>query len=176
METAEEEMFLVTSNGEVVRKINEGEIFTCLEEGDRVFRKDKVENIDKSSPVNMRFGKINLRELSNIGHRYPIFLDLALYVQYGTGKLVFRNGLPITRESMPRICNVSIATINRQLKGLMHEDVIKSVRDGKNMIYFMNPYILHLGAKVRQSLLDLFLDTNYKRTCEKMWDGEKNDV
>lgn len=173
MEIAEEPLLLVTEDGEVVQQVPRGQIFTCLTEGDRVFRKDGVENIEKSSPVNMRFGKINLKELANIGHKYPIFLDITNYVQYGTGKLVFRNGLPIHRSDLPKICNVSKNTVDRQLKGLMKDDVIKSVRDDKKIIYFMNPYVLHLGSKVRQSLLDLFADTEYKRTCEKMWNGDK---
>jgi hypothetical protein len=173
MEIAEEPMFLVKESGEVVQQVPRGQIFTCLNEGDRVFRKDGVENIEKSAPVNMRFGKINLKELAKIGHKYPIFLDISDYVQYGTGKLVFRNGLPVHRSDLPRICNVSKNTIDRQLKGLMKDDVIKSVRDDKKIIYFMNPYVLHLGTNMRQSLLDLFADTEYKRTCEKTWSGDK---
>lgn len=173
MEITEEPMFLVNANGEVVQEVPRGQIFTYLNEGDRVYRKDGVENIEKSAPINMRFGKINLKELANIGHKYPIFLDITNYVQYGTGKLVFRNGLPVHRSDLPKICNVSKNTIDRQLKGLMRDDIIKSVRDDKKIVYFMNPYVLHLGANMRQSLIDLFADTEYKRTCEKMWSSDK---
>ncbi len=173
MEIAEKTMFLVDENGEVINEVPRGKMFTYLDEGDRVFRRDRIDEIDRMSPVNMRFGKINLTDAAIIGHKYPIFLDLMKYVQYGTGKLVFRNGLPVSRDSFPRICNVSSHTIDRQLKGLMKDDVIKAVRNGKNKIYYMNPYILHLGQKIRNALVDLFKDTFYINTCEKMWDGDK---
>ena len=47
MDVAEKTMFLVDENGEVINEVPRGKMFTYLDEGDRVFRRDRVDEVDR---------------------------------------------------------------------------------------------------------------------------------
>ena len=173
MKSLRETYYLVNDDGEVIDKADGNEVFAKLEIGDRVLRKNSIEKIEKAIPLDMRFMKINFYPFREICRKYSIFLSIVEYLQYETGRIVFRNGNMINRKTLLKLCGVSKNTFDKQMSGLIKDDAIKGVRDGKNIIYFVNPYIIHIGKKVNLSLYDLFKDTQYKRTYERTLKGNK---
>lgn len=175
MSKSSEKLYLVNSNGEVIEEIPIGKTLTYLNEGDKVFRNDGIEGIEKTVAIKMRFAKVNLKVFWELCHKYPILTKMLEYLQYQTGKLVYRNGVTINRKNLARACGVTKGTITRQIKGLIEEDVIKIVKNGRDSIFYVNPYIAHIGKKVNYSLYVLFKDTIYKKKYDKTLEGEKDD-
>ncbi len=164
---------LGNNRGEAVYVLKEGESVALLERGDRILRRDSIFNPDKLCSVKMRFAKINPSAPREWGMKYPLFLILLDYVQYQTGKLVYRNGVAINRRNLAKACGVSNSTVDRQLKGLIEEDIVKPVKDGRDTIFYINPYVVHVGKKVQASLIELFKDSRYKDTYERTLEGKK---
>ena len=160
-------------NGEAIYILKEGESVAILNTVDRILRRDAIYNPDKLSKVKMRFVKFNPSAPKEWGMKYPLILVLLDYIQYQTGKLVYRNGVTINRTNLAKVCGVSPSTIDRQLKGLIEEDVIKPVKDGRDTIFYVNPYVVHVGPKVQNSLLELFSGSRYKDTYEKTLERKK---
>jgi len=160
-------------NGEAIYILKEGESVAVLEAGDRILRRDAIYNPDKLSKVKMRFVKFNPSAPKEWGMKYPLILVLLDYIQYQTGKLVYRNGVTINRRNLSKVCGVSPSTVDRQLKGLMEEDVIKAVKNGRDTVFYINPYVVHVGPKVHGSLLELFKASRYREMYEKTLERNK---
>lgn len=161
--------FLVDENGEILDETSEdGEVFTKLTIGDRVYRKSGEEETPRLRTIDMRFVKVNIHEIGRIGRKYPIFLRMIEYIQYQSNKLAFSNGKPINRQNLARVCGVCKNTVDTQLRGLIKEDVIKGVKDGRNCIYYVNPYIAHFGKQVYESVEKMFSSTIYKENRERL--------
>lgn len=164
--------YFIDDDGVVVGELREGETVAILQTGDRILRKNNIESYDNQVAIKMRFGKVNLRVFGKIAAKYPLFLLMLDYVAYQSGKLMFKNGVTINRRNLAKACGVSNATVDRQLKGLIEEDVIKSVKDGRDSVFFVNPYVFHIGKKVNYSLYELFKDTAYRENYERRLDSD----
>jgi len=167
--------YIADENGEIIKELSDSESLAILNVGDRILRRGKIEDLKKLVPIKMRFGKINMRAFGMICRKYPIFANMIEYVGYQTGKLSYRNGVLINRTNLAKACGVSSATVDRQIKGLIKDDVIKIVKDGRNSVFYVNPYIIHIGKCVYQSLVDMFRDTIYKKNYEKTLEGENSN-
>lgn len=161
-------------NGEAIYVLKEGESVAVLNYGDMVFRRNGEIKSDKLVSIDMRFTKTNQMVYGRLAYKYPLLNLLMEYIQYQTGKLVYRNNVAINRKNLAKVCEISPATVNRQLKGLIEEDVIKIAKEGRNSIFFMNPYVVHVGKKVYESLVEMFKETKYKQTYQKMIGSDKN--
>lgn len=164
------------NNGQAIYVLKEGEQVAIVQKGDILLRKGKIEDFEHLTKINMKFVKVNPYAFEEIGYKYPLLSILIKYTQYQTGKLVYRNGAIVTRRNLVRVCKLSQSTVDRQIRGLIEEDVIKLVRDKKEAIYFMNPYVAHSGKKVTESLLELFRNTKFKDSYEETRKGDKDDV
>lgn len=174
MSNLDDAYYLVKKDtSEVVDENNSDEMFVKVKTGDIILRKDGLKDKVKCSPVDMLYGKSNLDALWDIALKYPIFFKMVQYLQYQSGKIAFPNGREINRKNLITLTGFSKNTIDRQIKGLIDEDIIKSVKDGRNCIYFVNPYIVHIGSKVHDPLLEMFDGSIYKRTCRKKIKGDK---
>ena len=168
MEIIRDGKFLVDENGEVINELNDGETYAILEEGERVLRKRDIEPIEKAVEIRMRFAKVNFLVIGEICDKYSIFPKLIQYVGYMSGKLIHRNGRVITREKLPVICGVSKITVDRQLKGLLKDDILKRELTDEGVVFYMNPYVVHLGRKINESLFKMFENTEYRFNYEKV--------
>ena len=164
----EEICYLVNKDGEVIKEVSNPDNYVEMYEGDRLLRKSSLESFDKRVEIKMRFAKVNYVVFSDICNKYSIFCKLIPYIGYNTGKLRYRNGNKIRRKDLAKICGVSSITIDRQLKGLMRDDVIKSVKDNDGLNYYVNPYVVHLGKKINSFTYNLFKDTIYRTEYEAM--------
>lgn len=161
-------------NGEAIYVLKEGETVAVLNVGDTILRRNGLIKSDKLVSIDMRFTKTNQLVYGKLAYKYPLLNLLMEYIQYQTGKLVYRNNVTLNRKNLAKVCGISSATINRQLKGLIEEDVIKVAKEGRNSVFFMNPYVVHVGKKVYESLVEMFSDTKYRKTYSKMIRGDKN--
>lgn len=170
----DEAYYLVRKDtSEVVDENNSDEMFVKVRAGDVIIRKDGLENKIKCSPVDMHYGKTNLDELWNIAIKYPIFFKMLEYLQYQSGKVVFPNGKEINRKNLIKLSGFSKNTVDKQIKELINDDIIKSVKNGRSVIYYVNPYIAHIGSTVHDPLLEMFNGSIYKKTCRKKINGDK---
>lgn len=164
--------YIVDDEGVVIRDIDNVDNVYELNDGDRILRKNNLEGIDRQVEIKMRFAKVNFVVIGEICRKYPIFTSMIKYIGYHSGKLMFKNGTTINRRNLVKACGVSTATINRQLSGLIKDDVIKVVREGRNAVYFVNPYVVHLGKKVNLSLYEMFKNSVYRENYEKTIRGD----
>lgn len=161
---------------EVVDENKFDETFVKIRAGDIILRKDGLSNKPKLSKVNMRYGKMNLDTLWYIHSKYPIFFKMIQYLQYQSGKLSFNNGKDVNKKHLSKLCNLSKNTIDKQIKGLIEEDIIKGVKNGRSVVYFVNPYVVHIGSQVHDSLIEMFKDSSYKRECYKLRSEKNNGI
>lgn len=176
MSNLDDNYYLVRKDtSEVVDETNGDETFVKLRAGDVILRREGLENRVKLSPVNMRFGKSNLDVMWDIYKKYPIFFKMIQYLQYQSGKLVFSNGREINRKNLAQLCGVSKNTVDRQIKAMINDDVIKAVKSGRCVIYYLNPYIVHKGSMVYDTLLEMFKNSSFKESCVKLPKGDKYD-
>lgn len=164
--------YIVDSDGVVVKNVANIDNLIEVEAGDRILRKKNLDGIDKQVKIKMRFAKVNYVVYGDIVYKYPVFAKMLKLIGYNSGKLLYRNGYPVNRRNLAKACGVSSATINRQLRGLINDDVIKVVREGREAAYFVNPYVVHLGKTVNLSLYDLFKDSIYRENYEKTIRGD----
>jgi hypothetical protein len=161
-------LYLVDETGEVIETLSDESTYVKVDAGDRVLRKNSIDSYEEMITIPMRFLKVNFKVFGKICLKYPIMLSLLEYIQYQTGKLVYRNGRLVKRKDLPRICEVSSATIDRQLKGLMKDDVIKSQKEDNTTVYYINPFVVHFGKQIYECSFKLFKDSIYRENYEEL--------
>jgi hypothetical protein len=166
--------YVVDESGEVLDSIDSTETYVKLNSGDRVLRKDYIEKIDKHKSINMRFAKINFLVNGDISRKYSIFPYLIQYVGYMNGVLRHRNGRLLTNDTIGELCHVSKITAIRQLRGMIKDDIIRKIKTDDGFAYVMNPFIVHLGKEINDSLYDMFKNSKYSVNYEKTL-GDYND-
>ena len=160
-------MYIVDEHGEVLDEVSNNETYVKLNEGDRVLRKDFIEKINKRRKINMRFAKVNPLVNGDISRKYSIFPYLTRYVGYMNGVLRYRNGKLVKRDDIGELCRVSNITAIRQLRGMIRDEILKTVKTDEGVAYIMNPFIVHLGTDVNDSLYEMFENSIYSSNYEK---------
>lgn len=168
MSKIDKTMYLVDENGEIIETLDDESTYVKVEAGDRVLRKNSIDSYEESYNIPMRFKKINDKVFGKICLKYPLLLYFIEYIQYKSGRLVYRNGKNVQRKDLPSICGLSKPTIDRQLKGLMREDVIKSRKEDGITVYYVNPYVIHFGRDIYKSSFELFKDSIYRENYEEI--------
>ena len=82
--------------------------------------------------------------------------------------LQYSNGKNIRRKDVAKVCGVSESTAKRQLKGLVRDDVIHSVKRKKNYYLIVNPWICFRGRKIYLSLYDEFKLSHWRTVVEEV--------
>lgn len=160
--------YLVDENGEIIETLPVDSTYVKIEPGDRVLRKNSIDSYENMVSIPMRFLKVNFKIFGKICLKYPLMLYLIEYIQYQSGRLVYRNGKNIRRKDLSSICGVSSATIDRQLKGLMTEDVIMACKEEGTTVYYVNPFVVHYGRQIYESSFNLFKDSIYRESYEEI--------
>lgn len=160
-------MYIVDENGEILDKVCKNETYVKLGEGDRVLRKDYIEKIDKRRKINMRFAKVNPLVNGEISAKYSIFPYLVKYVGYMNGVLRHRNGKILRKENISELCGVSEITVTRQLRGMIKDEILKPIKTDDGIAYIMNPFVVHLGREINDSLYEMFENSVYSNKYEK---------
>ena len=167
MNKLEKVLYVVTEEGEIVDSVSSDETIAKLRTGDRILRRDAIHPENKMVEIKMHFIKVNTEYFGDVVMKHPLIGKLLKYIEYQTGRLVFTNGVTINRKNLAKACGVSKNTINIHLNGLLEDDVLKIIKDGRDNVFFFNPWLAHSGSKVTQSLYDMFKDTMYRDTREE---------
>lgn len=158
LDKLEKVQYIVNEEGEVVDEVSSDETIVKLRPGDRVYRKSTENKKDKMVSIKFPFIKLNLDAAWELT-KYRLSFLLMCYIEYQTGRLVFKNGMPINRKNLAKACGVSQVTINRKLPILIEHEIVKVVKDGRDDVFFFNPFIAHIGKQVTNSLYEMFKDS-----------------
>ena len=162
------ELYICDSDGKIVDTISAGDKYVKLSDGDRVLRKNVIEYLSDTMDIKYSFIKINPHSYCDIASRYSIFPKLTKFIGYMDNILEYSNGKNIRRKDIASICNISESTAKRQIKGLIQEDVIHSVRKNKNYYLIMNPWICFKGRKIYLSLYEEFKLSHWRNKVEEI--------
>lgn len=163
----EKVLYVVTEDGEILDSVSSDETIAKLRAGDRILRKDAINPENKMVEIKMHFIKVNTDYFGSVITKHPLIGRLLKYIEYQTGRLVFANGVTINRRNLAKACGVSRNTIDRHLKEMLEDDILKVVKDGRDNVFFFNPWLAHSGTKVTNSLYEMFKDTMYRDTREE---------
>ena len=78
----------------------------------------------------------------------------------------FKNGKRITSKSLVKLCGVSSATVKRQIKGMIEDDLIHRVKEDNKNVFMVNPYLCMRGKRIYYSTYKEFEQTELKNKCE----------
>ena len=158
MNKLEKVQYIVNEYGEVIDEVSNDETIVKLRAGDRVYRKDANPKKERMTTIKFPFIKLNLSAAWEL-RKFKLSYLLMEYIEYQTGRLVFNNGVPINRKNLAKACGVSQVTINRQLPKLIENEIVRVVKNGRDDVFFFNPFIAHIGKQVTNSLYEMFKDS-----------------
>ena len=71
------------------------------------------------------------------------------------------NANPINQKSLSKLLNVNIKTIQRNMDILQQFNCICPIKNGKEIFYIINPYIMYCGKDINMLLPTLFTKMGY---------------
>ena len=85
------------------------------------------------------------------------------------GKISYDNGRAVKLKDVSKLCNVSLSTAKRQIKGLVESDVLHKVKDKRRNTTFlvMNPFVAFIGRRIDLSLYEEFKLSEYRSKCKE---------
>lgn len=145
-----------------------GELLYELNKGDRIIRAASIEYYKETklkgrsgrpfSKVDLSEGILLLRELEP-NERSLLFL-LQYFVSYESCLIQYRNGSDITFGDVVELSGWSKATTSETLNKLVQKNVIYKGKNGRNVQYFMNPWVVSRGSESNKTLKEMF--KNYR--------------
>ena len=90
-------------------------------------------------------------------------ISIAPYVGYDN-VLKLSNNKKIGAKDLVSISGLSRASVFRVLNSLDKKCIIKKIKEAKNTIYVVNPWVFHRGLYINDTLKDLF--GNYLVRCK----------
>lgn len=160
--------YIVDENGEVLQEIDDIDRLVSLEYGDRVLRKGTLKYLNDSIDMKYHFIKINPKTFDKYCRKYSILPNLITTIGYMDNICSYDNGKVIQIKDLPKVCNVSEATIKRQLKGLIEDDIIHKVPYKKNQKCLMiNPWLCMRGKRIYKSTYEEFRLSSLKNEVDE---------
>ena len=128
-------------------------------------REVETNTIGKGNNFN-KFWSSAIQELSNenlSSTDYKIFWTLAGRLRYSTNLVSFVNGKPMTVKGMMRVSNGKLkeSSIYSALSILEKKEMIKKIKLGRTIEYYMNPYITIKGSKISMKTHELFENSKW---------------
>ncbi len=146
--------------------IKSGEIVGELRPGDRVVRKESIEQRSLVREWDMKvFYKGNAEELRllmrdlNTNEKAFLFC-IAPYVNFVDSHLAYRNGVDIGSEDLVRITGMDRKAVYSVIASLIKKDVLYKGKNSVNRQYFVNPWLFCKGNTISRVLKTMF--KNYR--------------
>jgi predicted HTH transcriptional regulator len=148
-----------------------GEITGALESGDRIVRKNSIDNYQEKqkAPNNETFSKLyhgsipELSECKMTASEYKVFIFLSTHLRYQSNVAKFSNGKPITRQNIQTIVKIKDITIKRTIAGLIRHGLIVEVTSKEGKVFVVNPFVVSVGDSISKTIYDLFRKTKWAR-------------
>ena len=160
-------LYVVNENGEVIDTIPAHDKYVKLSEGDKVFRKKTLHYLRDTIDIKYRFVKINFLVFYKYCKKYSMLATLVCHVGYMDNICEYKNGKRVTSKGLPKLCGVSPATVKRQLKGMIADDLIHRVKENNKNVFMVNPYLCMRGRRIYYSTYKEFEQSELKEKCEK---------
>ena len=149
--------FLANESGVVLQELENIDRVVCLEDGDKVIRKGVLTYLSETTDIKYHFIKINPKIFDKYCKKYSILPYLTCHIGYMDNICCYDNGKIIRLKDLSKVCEVSEATIKRQLKGLIADDIIHKVPYKKNQKCLMiNPWLCCRGKRIYLSTYNEF--------------------
>ena len=161
------ELYVVNSDGDIIDKIESNDKYVKLSDGDKVIRKGVLQYLSDTVDVKYHFIKINPVIFDKYCKKYSMLATLVCHIGYMDNVCQFKNGKNITMKNLPDLCNVSESTAKRQIKGMIEDDLLHKIKNGKNNIFVMNPFLCMRGKKIYLSLYEEFKLSEHRSNCEE---------
>ena len=141
--------------------------------GDRIYRNksaDYMKNtieILKDEPYTKTYHKV-MFAVSNClsGKELQMIYSLVPFLSFESGMLKHQNGQPLARAYIAEYTGLSIKTVDRLLQGLKEKQVIGRNVVGREVQYYMNPWLFMRGKRVNKTLYDMFKNSRWAKVYE----------
>ncbi len=168
--------YLINENGEILQVINDNTKLIELEDGDRIIRKNAVKYLNNTMEVKYDFIKLNHYAFAKYSKKYSILPILICYIGYSDNICEFRNGKKININSLTNLCNVSKSTLIRQIQGLVEDDIIHKIKNGKSYNIMVNPYLCIRGKRIEDKTYNEFKASSLRLECVNLKEREKRGL
>ena len=168
--------YLINENGEVLQVINDGTKLIELESGDRVIRKNAVQYLNNTVEIRYDFIKLNHNVFAKYCKKYSILPILICYIGYSDNICEFKNGKKININSLINLCGVSKSTLQRQIQGMVEDDIIHKIKNKNSFNIMVNPYLCIRGKRLEIETYNEFKSSALKLECGNLKEKEKRGL
>jgi DNA-binding MarR family transcriptional regulator len=112
--------------------------------------------------------RIDKEELTYAKNKYNVtnkelslFYSLLEYMQYGTN-IIVNNNKALNQKALTELLDLDRKTIYKNMADLESKHFIYSIKNGKNVLYTLNPYIVFGGIYLNLNAMILFLIEGYE--------------
>ena len=144
-----------------------------LYQGDRIYRKESDEYLKSTVEIlpDEPYAKTFLRPMFQVargltGTEIQMIYSLLPYLSYESGMLKHHNGQPVTRSYVAEMTGLSLKTVDRILSALKEKQVLGRNVVGREVQYFMNPWLFMRGKRINQTLHDMFKNSHWAKVYE----------
>lgn len=162
-----DKLYVTNADGVVVDEIESIDKYVKLSDGDKVIRKGVLQYLNDTTDIRYRFVKINHKIFDKYCKKYSILPTLVCHIGFMDNICEFSNGKRITMKNIPDLCNVSESTAKRQINGMIADDLLHKVKDGKKKCFMMNPWLCTRGKKIYLSTYEEFKLSALRSECEE---------
>lgn len=142
--------------------------------GDRITRKKSIDYLESTTEIlkDEAYIKMYNRPMFSLarsltGSELQMVYFLLPFLSYESGMLKTRNGQPLARKQISGKTGLSINTVDRLLQGLKEKQIIGRNVVGREVQYFMNPYLFMRGKRINKTLHDMFKNTDWAKEYDK---------
>lgn len=152
-----------------------GELLGTANPGDciKVIRRSSIESFVKlqNDTVDLNKGRDFVKQFPDIseklcaalnGNEMWLLMFLMPYVGINSGILKTKSGSFVSRAFLLERVTLSRAALDRALDGLVKHGILAKCYIKNDKCYIMNPHVCHRGSKANETLLSLFINTEWR--------------
>jgi len=156
--------------GEIKQEIHDGDSVRIIRKSSKDSYKEfkersKGRNFTK---IDVNESRLLLEELSP-NERSLLFI-LQLYVSYESCLIKYPNGKDISFSDIVDISKWSRNTTKEALDLLIKKNIIYKGKNGHNVQYYMNPWVISKGSLVNETLFEMFKNYKIRSKGNKTWE------
>lgn len=149
-----------SDSGEIIREVSRSDLLDFTQE-------NYAEYLNSTGGIYMpSFSKIDVRVFIDVKCNPTILNRLISMVKKSDGILRYK-GKIVTSGNISKCVGSDRKTVNKALKNLVEQDVIKKCKVGRVTNYRFNPYLCSRGRRVKKELYEMFKESRWNRATNK---------
>jgi hypothetical protein len=147
------------------------EVVDEIKEGDRILRNSSRKLLSETTALNVNedFIKVFVKPLVKLSTMISnveawTVTYLLQYLDYTSGVLKYTNGKPLTIDDVMDEMDLKLSYAYSILRRLTEKGIIGKCKIEEKTYFVMNPFIFMKGARVSNTLVDLFKSTQWSKT------------